>query len=141
MLDKPLNQIREALFLHVSEKLLGASGIRPGDGAPKVWYAVREGRWSCQLNEHLQSYINYSIWQTCFQTLSYIYSTLYTNIFNQICTRCTLGDQSGLVNGLVSGLNQLLSRARFDGVWIGHNDKEVARFGFIGIIPLWMGKM
>ena len=54
---------------------------------------------------------------------TYIQPYTLTNNLDQRCTRCNL--TPGLVNGLVSGLNQLLSRARFDGVWIGHNDKEV----------------
>lgn len=32
----------------------------------------------------------------------------------------------GLVDGLVSGLNQLLSRASFDGQWVGKEDGEVS---------------
>ena len=33
----------------------------------------------------------------------------------------------GLVSSLFSGLNQLISRALFDGVWIGKDDLEVLR--------------
>jgi hypothetical protein len=35
----------------------------------------------------------------------------------------------GLVSSLFSGLNQLISRALFDGVWIGKDDLEVRATG------------